>query len=89
MTLKNIQLENARPRWNTWFLVQEIHLHTRRTSTRNEQMPTRSSPSRMDDQRKDRIHPEGLNQGNRPKQLHVDDVENINRTNKGKIFSSR
>ena len=27
-TLKNdIKLENARPWWNTWILVQEIHLH--------------------------------------------------------------
>ena len=29
------------PWWNTWLLVQEIHLHSRQTSTRNEQMPTR------------------------------------------------
>ena len=28
-TLKNVKLENARPWWNTWFLVQEIHLHSR------------------------------------------------------------
>ena len=24
---KIIKLENARPWWNTWFLIQEIHLH--------------------------------------------------------------
>ena len=38
---KNTKLENARPWWNTWLLVQEIHLRLRRTSTRNEQIPTR------------------------------------------------
>ena len=38
MTLKKIKLENARPWWNTWFLVQKIHLHSQQTSTRNEQM---------------------------------------------------
>ena len=27
--------------WKTWILVQEIHLHSRQTTTRNEQMPTR------------------------------------------------
>ena len=35
ITLKNIKLENARPKWNTWIRVQEIHLHSRQTSTRN------------------------------------------------------
>ena len=49
MTRKNINLENARPWWNSWFLVREIHLHSLRTSTRNEQMPTRSTRTRMDD----------------------------------------
>ena len=29
MTLNNIKLENVMPWWNTWFLVQEIHLHSR------------------------------------------------------------
>ena len=58
-TLKNIKLENARPWWNTWILVQEIHLHSRQTSTRNEQMPIRSIYTQMDDQRKDHIYPEG------------------------------
>ena len=40
---KNIKLENAKSWWNTWFLVQEIHLHSRETSTRNELMLTRST----------------------------------------------
>ena len=35
-----------------WFLVQEIHLHSRQTSTKKEQIPTRSTRTRMDDQRK-------------------------------------
>ena len=34
--LKTGKLKNARPWWNTWFLVQEIHLHTWQTGTRNE-----------------------------------------------------
>ena len=50
ITLKNMKLENARLWWNTWFLAQEIHLHSRQTSTRNEQMPTKSTRTRMDDQ---------------------------------------
>ena len=48
-TLKNIKLENARPWWNTTFLVQEIHLHSRQTSHRNEQVPTRSTSTWLDD----------------------------------------
>ena len=32
-----------------------IHLYSRQTSSRNEQMPTRSTRTRMDDQRKDHI----------------------------------
>ena len=52
-TIRNIKLENVRPWWNTWFVVQEIHLNSRQTNTRNEQMPTRSTRTRMDDQRKD------------------------------------
>ena len=53
MTLKNIKLENSRPSWNTCFLVRETHLHSRQTCTRNEQMPTKGTRTRMDDQRKD------------------------------------
>ena len=40
-TKKYIKRENASTLWNTWILVQEIHLHSRQTSTRNEEMPTR------------------------------------------------
>ena len=88
-TKKNIKLENARPWWNTWFLVQEIHLHSRQTSTRNELMPTRRISTWLDDQRKNYINPKGPKQKNCPKQLqtdnmHTNDVENINSTNKGK-----
>ena len=54
-----IKLESARPWWNTWLLVQEIHFHSRKTSTRNEQMLTRHAHTGMDDQRKDYINPNG------------------------------
>ena len=59
----------------------------RQTSTRNEQMPTRSTCARMDDQRKDHIDPKRPKQRNRPKQLQIhnlptDYVENIDSTNK-------
>ena len=87
MTLKNIEQENARPWWNTWILVQEILRHSRQTSTRNEQMPTRSTITGMNDQRKDHIEAKGLKQRNRPNQLQTynlpsDDEEIINSTNK-------
>ena len=70
-------------------LVQEIHFHSRQTSTRNEQMPTKSTRTQMDDQRKDHIDPKGPKQRNRPKQLQThnlptNDVENTNSTNKGR-----
>ena len=65
---KNIKLENARPWWNTWFLVKKIHPYSRQTSTRNEQMPTRSTHTRMDEQRKNHIGPERPLQRNRHKQ---------------------
>ena len=88
-TKKNIKLENARLWWNTWLLVQEIHLHSRQTSSRNEQMPTRRTRTWLDDQRKDYIDPKGPEQRNCSKQLQTDylpthDVENTNSTNKGK-----
>ena len=70
-------------------LVQEIHLHSRQTNTRNEHMPTRSTRTRMGDQRKDHIDPKGPTQGNCLKQLQTnslstDNVENINSTNRGR-----
>ena len=34
-TKKYMKLQYARQRWNTWILVQEIHLHSQETSTRN------------------------------------------------------
>ena len=64
---KNIKLENTRPWWNTWFLVQEIYLHSRQTSTRNEEMLTRSTHTRMDNQRKNHIDPKWPKQRSRPK----------------------
>ena len=90
-TKKNTKLENARPRWNTWFLVQEIHLLSRQTSTRNEQMLTRSTGTRLDDQRKDHIDPKGPKQRNCSKQLHThnlptNDVENTRSTDMRKYL---
>ena len=59
-TEKNIELENASPWWNTWFLVQEIYLHSQQT---------RRASTWMDDQRKDYIDPKGPKQRNCSKQL--------------------
>ena len=75
-------MENGRPWWNTWFVVQEIYLYSRQSGTKNALMPTR-----MDDQQKDRIDPKGPKQRNRPKNLQThnlstNDVENINSPNK-------
>ena len=91
---KDIKLKNARPWWNTWILVQEIHLHSRQTSTRKENMLTGSTSTRMDDQRKDRIDPEGPPQRNRSKQLQThnlpsDNVKNINSTNKDLLLTNK
>ena len=52
-------------------------------------MVTRITSICLDDQRKDHIDPKGPKQRNRSKQLQIDnlpteDVENINRTNKGR-----
>ena len=52
-------------------------------------MPTNSTRTRVDDQRKDHIDTKVLKLRNRPKQLQThnlptNDVENINRTNKGR-----
>ena len=93
-TKKNIKLENTRPWWNTWLQVQEIYLHSRKTSTRDEQMLTRRARTWMDDQRKDYINSKGPKQRNCPKQLQThnlptNDVENTNSTNKGKDLRSR
>ena len=87
LTLKNIKLENVWPRWNTWFLLQEIHLHSRQACTRNKQMPARSTRTRMDVQRKDNSDPKGPKQRNCSKQLQTHnlptgDVENIKSSKK-------
>ena len=88
---KNIKLENARPWWNTWFLVQEIHHHSRQTSARNEQMLIRSTGTKLDDQRKDHFDTKEPKQRNYSKQLQTDnlptnDVETTNCTNKRKYL---
>ena len=46
--------------------VQKILLHSRQTSTRNEQMLTRSISTRQDDERKDHIDPKGPSKGTAP-----------------------
>ena len=84
-TLKNIKLENALPWRKTWIWAQEIHLDSPQTSDRNEQIPTRSTSARMDDQRKDYIDSKGPKQRNRTKQLQTlnlptDYGESINST---------
>ena len=56
-TKNYIKLESARPWWNTRILVQKIHQYSRQTSTRNEQMSTKRSCIRMDDQRKNHTDP--------------------------------
>ena len=70
-------------------LVLEIHLYSQKTSTQNEQMPTRSTLIRMYDQRKDHIDLERHPQRNCPGQLQIHNlptnvVENINSKNKGR-----
>ena len=85
ITEKNIKLENVRPWWNTWLLVQEIYLHSRQTSTRNEQMPTRRENTWMDDQRKDYINPKGPKQKNCFKQLQTDKLP----TNDAKVLTAQ
>ncbi len=52
-------------------------------------MPTKSTCTRMDDQKKDNIDIKAPKQRNNPKQLQThnlpaNDVENINSTNKGR-----
>ena len=65
------------------------YLNSRQTCTRNEQMLRRSTRTRMDNQRKYHIDPEGSKHRNRPKQLLTDNlptdaVENIDSKNKGR-----
>ena len=80
MIIINIKLEKSQADGK------EIHLHSRQTSTRNEQMLIRSTSIWLDEQRKDYIDPKGHKQRNRSKQLQThnlpsDDVENTNRAN--------
>ena len=49
--------------------VQEILPHSWQTSTRNEQISTRSTRIQIDDQMKYHFDPEGTTQRNRPKKL--------------------
>ena len=65
-TKKDIKLENARTWWNTWILVQEIHLHSQQTSSRNEQMPTRCTSTWLDDQRKTTLIQKDPSEGTAP-----------------------
>ena len=70
-------------------MVQENHRQSRQTCIRNEQMPTWSSSTRMEDPRKDQINFEEPKKRNRPKKLPshylpTDDVEHFNNTNKRK-----
>ena len=59
-TLKYMQLENTLPWWDTWFLVQKIHVHFQQT--RNEQtFPWRTS-TWLDNQKKEHIYPKRTQQ---------------------------
>ena len=65
----------------------KIHIHSRQTSTRNEQMLTRIISTWLDDKKKDHIDPKRTQAKDCSKQLQTDnlptdDVENINSTNK-------
>ena len=56
-------------------------------------MPTKSTRTRMDDQRKNHIDPKEPKQRNHTKQLEThnlpaDDVKNINSTNKRRRFTT-
>ena len=86
-TLKRIS--NRKTPGHTWVLVQEIHFHSRQTSSKNEQMPTRRTSIWLDDQRKDFIDPKVSKQRDSSKQLQTDnlptnDLENTNSRNMGK-----
>ena len=75
-TLRNIKLENARPWWHTWILVQEIHYHSWQTSTRNEHVSTRSKYT--NGWPKERLHwSKKTSQRNHPKQLRTHNVPTI------------
>ena len=50
----------------TWLLIQEIHLNSQQTSTRNERMRTRLTSTWLDDQRKDYINPNDPSKGTAP-----------------------
>ena len=86
---KDFRLKHGDQKHNEKAEIKEIRPHSRQTSTRNEQMPTKSIRTRMDDQRKDHIDPKGSKQRNRSKLLQThylptDDVENINRSTMGR-----
>ena len=63
---KDIKLENARTWWNTWILVQEIHLHSRQTCSRNELMPTRCTSTWLNNQRKTTLIQKDPSKGTAP-----------------------
>ena len=92
-TLKKYQIGKRQAMMEYMDLVQEIHLHSRQTTNKNEQMPTKSTRTRMDDQRKDHIDPEVLPQRKHLKQLQTHnttthDEENINSKIREEIYYS-
>ena len=77
--------QNDTKKISNWKTPDHDGIHSQQTSTRNEQMPTRSTHTWMDDLRKDHLDPKGPKQSNHPKQLQthnlpIGDVENINST---------
>ena len=89
-----MKLENAWPWSGTWFLFQEIHVHSRQTSTWHEQMLTRSTNTRTDGQRKGLIcQKKKKKQRNSSKQLQThnmatNDVEMLTAQIREYIFFS-
>ena len=68
---KKYQTEKRQAMMEKWILVQEIHLHSRQTSTRNGRMLIRSTCTRMDDKRKGHIYQEEPYKKNHPTQLQT------------------
>ena len=84
MTLKNIKLEKHQAMMEYMVFGSRNPLQT---NSRNEQTPTSSTHSRMEDERIDHRDLKGLKQKNHFKQLQThnlstDDVENNNSTDK-------
>ena len=84
--LKKYQTGKLQAKMEPWFLFQEIHPHSRQTRTKNKQMLTWSTSTRMT-KGKTTLIKKDPKKRNRSKQLqtynrHADDVENIESADK-------